>query len=99
MEQYFNALAIPIIIALAGAIIYVAVMSRRDGLHNVKEKEAILVMLDVGGLNAAVRIVMLALNSNTIIDSNIDRIYLVIGAFVTALISYKDLLGRFKVNH
>ncbi|WP_169720031.1 hypothetical protein [Dyadobacter alkalitolerans] len=89
---------VPIIMALSGAIIYVAVSSKRDGLHNVKEKEAILVMLDVGGINAAVRIVMLALNSNTLIDSNVDRIYLVIGAFVTGLISYKDLIGRFKAN-
>ena len=98
MDLYFNALATPIILALIGAIIYVAVSARRNGLHNVKEKEAILVMLDVGGLNAAFRIVMLALNSNTIIDSNIDCIYLVIGAFVTALISYKDLIARFKSN-
>ncbi|MCE7065957.1 hypothetical protein [Dyadobacter sp. CY326] len=99
MDKYFNALAIPIITALVGAITYVAVISKRSGLNNVTEKEAILVMLDVGGLNAAVRIVMLALNSETVIDSNIDRIYLVIGAFMTALISYKDLISRFKANH
>lgn len=98
MEKYFNQYAISLAICLIGCACYIILVTIKQGIQNLQEREVAIVFFDFTAICSSVKIIYLAFDITICRpDSKVDLVFLALGGIIVSLIATKNIALKFKV--